>query len=77
LTKLLRWPSRVALGNGLRVNASAVPARSPSSPATGGSLAPQGDGSTRAVEVTPVDHPIVPRVEIKFTSTWRARVPQR
>jgi hypothetical protein len=69
-TKLLRLPTRGALGNGLRVVAGAVLASE-------GSLAvitrnrrialrPESDGSTSVVSVIEVSHPIGTRVEIGF-----------
>jgi hypothetical protein len=69
-TKLLRLPTRGALGNGLRVVAGAVLA-------SGGSLTvisrdrrtelrPERDGSTTVVAARRVDYPIGTRVEIKF-----------
>jgi hypothetical protein len=67
-TKLLRLPTRGALGNGLRVVAGAVLA-------SGGSLAvvtrnqrialaPQTDGSTRVVSDEPAEHPKGTRIEV-------------
>jgi hypothetical protein len=70
-TKLLRLPTRGALGNGLRVVAGAVLA-------SGGSLVvvitrnkritlrPEHDGSTTVVSVKPVKHPLGTRIEIAF-----------
>jgi hypothetical protein len=69
-TKLLRLPTRGALGNGLRVVAGAVLASS-------GSLAvvtrnrriqlrPERDGTTTVVSVKKVEHPLGIRVEIGF-----------
>jgi hypothetical protein len=71
-TKLLRLPTRGALGNGLRVVAGGVLA-------SGGSLTvttrdrrvelrPERDGSTTVVSAERVDHPIGTRVKIKFGS---------
>jgi hypothetical protein len=69
-TKLLRLPTRGALGNGLRVVAGAVLA-------SGGTLAvttrnrrielrPEVDGTTTVVHVTEVEFPTGTRVEISF-----------
>ncbi|WP_051677279.1 hypothetical protein [Bradyrhizobium sp. URHD0069] len=69
-TKLLRLPTRGALGNGLRVVAGAVLAGE-------GFLAvitrnrrielrPERDGTTTVVTVTPVDFPVGTRIEIGF-----------
>ena len=69
-TKLLRLPTRGALGNGLRVVAGAVLA-------SGGSLAvitrnkrivlrPERDGTTTVVSVKEIDHPVGTRIEISF-----------
>ena len=69
-TKLLRRPTRGALGNGLRVVAGAVLA-------SGGSLTvttrdrrielrPERDGTTTVVSVKRVNHPIGTRIEISF-----------
>ena len=69
-TKLLRLPTRGALGNGLRVVAGSVLA-------SGGFLAvttrnrqiklePQHDGSTTVVKVTPVKFPTGTRIDIGF-----------
>ena len=69
-TKLLRLPTRGALGNGLRVVAGAVLA-------SGGFLVvttrnrrielhPERNSSTTVVTLTPVDFPIGTRVEIGF-----------
>jgi hypothetical protein len=69
-TKLLRLPTRGALGNGLRVVAGAVLASSGSlSIVTRNQrigLRPERDGSTTVISVEPVDHPIGTRVEIGF-----------
>jgi Topoisomerase 6 subunit A/Spo11, Toprim domain len=69
-TKLLRLPTRGALGNGLRVVAGAVLA-------SGGTLIvitrnrrivlrPERDGTTTVVSVKPVKRPVGTRVEISF-----------
>ena len=69
-SKYIRLPQRGALGNGLRVVASAVLV-------SGGSLAvitrnrrielrPERNGSTTVVKVTPVKHPVGTRIEISF-----------
>jgi hypothetical protein len=69
-TKLLRLPTRGALGNGLRVVAGAVLA-------SGGSLAvtthnrrivlrPEHDGSTSVISVEPAEYPVGTRIEIGF-----------
>ena len=69
-TKLLRLPSRGALGNGLRVVAGAVLA-------SGGTLTvltrnrrielrPEYDGTTKVLRTTEVDFPTGTRVEISF-----------
>jgi hypothetical protein len=71
-TKLLRLPTRGALGNGLRVVAGSVLA-------SGGSLAvttrnrrivlrPEHDGSTSVVSVEAADFPVGTRIEIAFGS---------
>ena len=69
-TKLLRLPTRGALGNGLRVVAGAVLASSGSLVViTRGKrieLRPERDGSTTVVNVKPVKHSIGTRVEIRF-----------
>jgi len=75
-TKLLRLPTRGALGNGLRVVAGAVLA-------SGGTLAvvtrnrrlvlrPEFDGSTTVVSATEVEFPTGTRVEIGFGSALPA-----
>jgi hypothetical protein len=75
-TKLLRLPTRGALGNGLRVVAGAVVA-------SGGTLAvvtrnrrlelrPEYDGTTTVVSATKVDFPTGTRVEIVFGSALPA-----
>jgi hypothetical protein len=75
-TKLLRIPSRGALGNGLRVVAGAVLASE-------GSLAvitrnqrvdlrPERDGTTSVLGTTPTDFPVGTRVEISFGSSLPA-----
>ena len=69
-TKLLRLPTRGALGNGLRVVAGAVLASEGSLVVTTRNrrieLRPERDGSTTVVTVTPVDFRIGTRVEIGF-----------
>src|SRR5262249_51804521 len=69
-TKLLRLPTRGALGNGLRVVTGAVLASDGSLVVTTGNkrikLRPERDGSTTIVTVTPVDFPVGTRVEINF-----------
>ena len=70
-TKLLRLPTRGALGNGLRVVVGAVLASEGSLVVTTRNrrlvLAPNPrDGSTTVVEDTEVDHPVGTRVEIGF-----------
>ena len=70
-TKLLRLPTRGALGNGLRVVAGAVlasAARSSSSPAIGGSCcAPSATARRRVVQrEAKVEFPIGTRIEISF-----------
>jgi hypothetical protein len=69
-TKLLRLPTRGALGNGMRVVAGAVLASEGFLVVTTGNrrieLRPERDGSTTVVTVTPVDFPIGTRVEIGF-----------
>jgi Topoisomerase 6 subunit A/Spo11, Toprim domain len=67
-TKLLRLPTRGALGNGLRVVAGAVLASNGSLVVITRNqrivLCPQRDGSTTVVSVTPVEHPLGTRIEI-------------
>jgi hypothetical protein len=67
-TKLLRLPTRGALGNGLRVVTGAVLASEGSLVVTTRNrrieLRPERDGSTTVVTVTPVDFPVGTRVEI-------------
>jgi hypothetical protein len=69
-TKLLRLPTRGALGNGLRVVAAAVLA-------SGGTLTvitrnrrielrPEPDGTTTVARTTAVDFPVGTRIEIRF-----------
>jgi hypothetical protein len=70
-SKFMRMPRRGALGNGLRVVAGAVIVSEGSLVVITRNrrivLAPQAaDGSTRVVEVTPVDRPVGTRIEIKF-----------
>jgi hypothetical protein len=69
-TKLLRLPTRGALGNGLRVVAGAVLASEGFLFVTIGNrrieLRPERDGTTTVVTVTPVDLSIGTRIEIGF-----------
>jgi hypothetical protein len=69
-TKLLRLPSRGALGNGLRVVAGAVLASSGSLVVTTHNkrivLRPERDGTTTVVNVHAVKFPVGTRVEISF-----------
>jgi hypothetical protein len=69
-TKLLRLPTRGALGNGLRVVAGAVLASQGFLIVTTRNrrieLHPERDGATTVVAVTPVDFPVGTRVEIGF-----------
>ena len=69
-TKLLRLPTRGALGNGLRVVAGAVLASEGFLIVTTRNrrieLRPERTGSTTVVTVTPVDFPVGTRVEIGF-----------
>jgi hypothetical protein len=69
-TKLLRLPTRGALGNGLRVVAGSVLASEGFLVVTTRNrrieLRPERDGSTTVVAVTPVDFPVGTRVEIGF-----------
>jgi hypothetical protein len=69
-TKLLRLPTRGALGNGLRVIAGAVLASDGFLVVTTRNrrieLHPERDGSTTVVTLTPVDFPVGTRVEIGF-----------
>jgi hypothetical protein len=69
-TKLLRLPTRGALGNGLRVIAGAVLASNGSLVVTTGNkrikLRPERDGSTTVVNVKPVHFPVGTRIEINF-----------
>ncbi|WP_334406007.1 hypothetical protein [Bradyrhizobium sp. AZCC 2289] len=69
-TKLLRLPTRGALGNGLRVVAGAVLASEGFLVVTTRNrrieLHPERDGSTTVVTVTPVDFPVGTRVDIGF-----------
>ena len=69
-TKLLRLPTRGALGNGLRVVAGAVVASNGwLTVATRNvrlELRPERDGSTTVVSRTPCDRPVGTRVEIGF-----------
>jgi hypothetical protein len=69
-TKLLRLPTRGALGNGLRVVAGAVLASGGTLSVTtrnhGLVLKPELDGTTTVVRATEVEFPTGTRVEIKF-----------
>jgi hypothetical protein len=69
-TKLLRLPTRGALGNGLRVVAGAVLASEGSLVVTTRDrrivLRPERDGTTTVVSATKVEHPLGTRIEIKF-----------
>jgi hypothetical protein len=71
-TKLLRLPTRGALGNGLRVVAGAVLASGKGSSLTVIThdkrvvLRPEHDGTTTAVSVKPVRHPVGTKIEISF-----------
>jgi hypothetical protein len=69
-TKLLRLPTRGALGNGLRVVAGAVLASAGTLAVTTRNqritLRPERDGSTTVAAVEAVAHPIGTRVEIEF-----------
>jgi hypothetical protein len=69
-SKLMRLPTRGALGNGLRIIAGAVLASQGSLVVVTRNqrvvLEPQYDGSTRVASVTPVDHPNGTRVEIRL-----------
>jgi hypothetical protein len=71
-TKLLRLPTRGALGNGLRVVAGAVLASEGSLIVITRNrrivLRPERDGSTTVVEASAVEHPIGTRIEIRFGS---------
>jgi hypothetical protein len=69
-TKLLRLPTRGALGNGLRVVAGAVLASNGSLVITTGNkrikLRPERDGSTTVVSAKPVKFPAGTRIEVSF-----------
>jgi hypothetical protein len=69
-TKLLRLPTRGALGNGLRVVAGAVLASNGSLVVTTRNrrivLRPERDGSTTVVRAKKVKHPVGTRVEVRF-----------
>jgi len=69
-TKLLRLPTRGALGNGLRVVAGAVLASDGALSVITRNrrvvLRPERDGSTTVVEASAVEHPIGIRIEIRF-----------
>jgi hypothetical protein len=71
-TKLLRLPTRGALGNGLRVVAGAVLASEGSLTVTTRDrrieLRPERDGTTTVVRMTKIKFPIGTRIEIKFGS---------
>jgi hypothetical protein len=71
-TKLLRLPTRGALGNGLRVVAGAVLASEGSLVVITMNrrirLRPERDGTTTVIDTTPVEFPIGTRVEVKFGS---------
>jgi hypothetical protein len=68
--KLLRLPTRGALGNGLRVVAGAVLASNGSLVVITRNrrivLRPERDGTTRVVRVRPVKHPVGTRIEISL-----------
>jgi hypothetical protein len=74
-SKLLRLPTRGALGNGLRVVAGAVLASGKGSSLTVITrnrrivLRPERDGTTTVVSVKTVKHPVGTRVEISFGPT--------
>jgi hypothetical protein len=69
-SKLLRLPTRGALGNGLRVVASAVLVSDGSLVVSTRDrrieLRPERDGTTTVVSVTPIEHPVGTRIEIRF-----------
>jgi hypothetical protein len=69
-TKLLRLPTRGALGNGLRVVAGAVLASDGFLVVTTGNrrieLRPERDGTTTVVSAVPADFPTGTRIEIGF-----------
>jgi Topoisomerase 6 subunit A/Spo11, Toprim domain len=69
-TKLLRLPTRGALGNGLRIVAGAVLASEGSLVVITRNcriaLRPERDGSTTVVEASAIEHPIGTRIEISF-----------
>jgi hypothetical protein len=75
-TKLLRLPTRGALGNGLRVVAGAVLASHGSLVVVTMNqriaLTPQTDGSTRVVSVEPAEHPKGTRIEVTLGSALPA-----
>ena len=79
-TKLLRLPTRGALGNGLRVVAGAVLASDGSLIVTTRNrrikLRPERDGSTTVISAKPVKFPNGTRIEINFRSR-NSRRPQR
>ena len=72
-TKLLRLPTRGALGNGLRVVAGAVLASEGSLTVTTRNrrieLRPERDGTTTVISNTPADRPVGTLVEIEFGPT--------
>jgi|SRR5215471_2412248 len=72
-SKLLRLPTRGALGNGLRVVAGAVLACDGSLTVTTRSrridLRPERDGTTTVLSMQTVDFPIGTRVEVRFGPT--------
>ena len=75
-TKLLRLPTRGALGNGLRVIAGAVLASNGTLVVTTRNqrirLRPEHrDGTTTVVSVKPVKYPVGTRIEISFGSAYR------
>jgi hypothetical protein len=69
-TKLLRLPTRGALGNGLRVVAGAVLASGGTLTVSTGNrrieLRPERDGTTTVIRTTKVDFPTGTRIEISF-----------
>jgi hypothetical protein len=69
-TKLLRLPTRGALGNGLRVVGGAVLASNGSLVVITHNrrivLRPERDGTTTILSVEPADHPVGTRIEINF-----------
>jgi hypothetical protein len=77
-TKLLRLPTRGALGNGLRVVAGAVLASEGTLTVTTRNrrleLRPERDGSTTVVSMKPVDFPVGTRIEISFGPELRGYI---